>query len=324
MEDRGDDARYAGISVGRSTSAGHLHRHREVGADDLGHPARPDRVARGVPARHVLPVEPPGVPGRAAEPGLRLPVPPRLVLRRAGSGRRCRAGSRSASGRCWCWSSRARVCAGWREHFPWGRGRPRSRVSATASTRATSPSSGCGARRSFRRRTALGAAADPACRQRADAPTQRRALCRRRPSRSRVESTAPRPRRPRHCSWCSWCGPGSPGGLGWSFVLWWGGLMAAVNLWWALSSAPLGHVQPAVLRLRRGCPDHHRDVGVASAPAWVQQLGEHDRDQRGAVVARRVRRLVQRLGGRHLREYWRRSAWSAWCATAVLSGCPCS
>ena len=54
--------------------AGRL-RVREVRADDLRHPARPDRERQGLPRGHAHAVEPPGLARRAAEPGVRLPLP---------------------------------------------------------------------------------------------------------------------------------------------------------------------------------------------------------------------------------------------------------
>ena len=61
--------------------------------------------------------------------------------------------------------------------------------------------------------------------------------------------------------------------LGWSFVLWWGGLMAAVNLWWVLSLLRLGAYSPPFFDYVEDARTTTSTSGFASAAARVEQLG---------------------------------------------------
>ncbi len=144
---------------------------------------------------------------------------------------------------------------------------------------------------------ALGAAADRARRQRPDAAAQRGGAVRsgvrvlRRCQRHGDGRAAP------PCSWCSWSwASGDPpaalvvrpvvgraDGRGQRLV----GVLAAAA----------GRLQPAVLRLRRGRPDHDGDRRVRVLAAGCEQLGQPGRRQRQPLVAGRVRRLLQLVGG---------------------------
>ncbi|HET9422775.1 MAG TPA: alpha-(1-_3)-arabinofuranosyltransferase family protein, partial [Nocardioides sp.] len=64
--------------------------------------------------------------------------------------------------------------------------------------------------------------------------------------------------------------------LGWSFVLWWGGLMTAVNLWWALSLLRLGAYSPPFFDYVEDARTTTETAGFASslrgASNWVNPV----------------------------------------------------
>ena len=64
--------------------------------------------------------------------------------------------------------------------------------------------------------------------------------------------------------------------LGWSFVLWWGGLMTAVNLWWVLSLLRLGAYSPPFFDYVEDARTTTATSGFASAlrgsSNWVNQI----------------------------------------------------
>ena len=64
--------------------------------------------------------------------------------------------------------------------------------------------------------------------------------------------------------------------LGWSFVLWWGGLMAAVNLWWAFSLLRLGAYSPPFFDYVEDARTTTETSGFASslrgASNWVDTI----------------------------------------------------
>ena len=143
---------------------------------------------------------------------------------------------------------------------------------------------------------ALGAAADRARRQRADAAAQRGAAVR---SGVRVRGRGQRDgdggaRRP--ARGVRGVGAGDPpAGLVVRPVV--GRADGRGQRLVGVLAAAAGRLQPAVLRLRRGRPDHDGDRRVRLLAAGCEQLGQHGRGQRQPLVAGRVRRLLRLVGG---------------------------